>query len=336
MPSAPHGGLGRRIAYYRSVARLTQQRLADAASIHIGTLQKIERGARGASDSIVESIAAALGVDPSLLMADRAQAGSRIHAAIPAMSAAIAAYDVPDDGPVRPVPQLRDAVTEAVTWRVGAQYVQIVRRMPDLLSELFRALQIAPSEQHAEIARLTASALRSADAVAYKFGAYDLSARLIDLMRWAAQQANDPILSAACAYVRTETFFAADAHGQGLRALVAAIDQAAPPADVTATAALGALHMREAVIAGRGGDVDAADLHLAEARRLGDQVPEAVYAGTAFGPHSVRIHEVSVAVSLGSEHVNRALEIAREWAPPGELPAERRSGFYIELARAQL
>lgn len=336
MPSAPRGRVGQRIAYYRSVARLTQHQLADAATIHIGTLRKIERGTRGAGDGIVEAIAAALGIDPSLLLDDRVQASVRIRAAIPGLSASIAAYDVPGDGPVRSLPQLRDAVGEAATWRVGAQYVQIVRRMPDLLDELFRALRTVPLAQHAEVARLTASALRSADAVAYKFGVHDLSARLIELMRWAGAQAGDPVLDAVTAYVRTETFFAAGAHGQGLRALQAAINAAASTADRAATAALGALHMRAAVIAGRGGYVDAAGLHLAEARRLGDQVPEAIYAGTAFGPHSVRVHEVSVAVSLGGEHVHRALEVAREWAPPPELPAERRSGFYIELARAQL
>ncbi|MGW8882903.1 transcriptional regulator, partial [Streptomyces mirabilis] len=60
-----------------------------------------------------------------------------------------------------------------------------------------------------------------------------------------------------------------------------------------------------------------------------------VYLGTVFGPDSVRIHEVSVAVSLGRDHVDRALRVATEWKPPADLPAERRSGFYIELARAQ-
>ena len=64
--------------------------------------------------------------------------------------------------------------------------------------------------------------------------------------------------------------------------------------------------------------------------------PEGIYYGTAFGPDSVRVHEVSVAVSLGDEHTGRALDVAREWKPPAGLPAERRSGFYIELARAQL
>ena len=120
MPSAPHGGIGRRIAYHRSVARFTQRQLADAANIHVGTLRKVERGVRGASDSIVEALAAAMGINPSLLLADRTQASSRIATAIPALSAAIAAYDLPDDGPVRPLPELRAAVAEAVTWRLAS------------------------------------------------------------------------------------------------------------------------------------------------------------------------------------------------------------------------
>ncbi|MER7152712.1 hypothetical protein [Streptomyces lydicus] len=101
-------------------------------------------------------------------------------------------------------------------------------------------------------------------------------------------------------------------------------------------AARGALHMRAAVIAGRARDTGATALHFGAARALGSRVDEGVYAGTAFGRDSVRIHEVSVAVSLGDGQVGRALELAREWTPPGYLPAERRSGFYIELARAQL
>ncbi|MFG3439955.1 helix-turn-helix domain-containing protein [Nonomuraea sp. NPDC047897] len=336
MPAHPSTGIGRRIAYHRSVARLTQQQLARAANIHVGTLRKIERGARGAGDGVLEAIAGALGLDPSLLLADRAQASTRLQQAIPILSAAIAAYDLPDDGPVRPFPDLRAAVEDAVTWRLAAQYVRIARELPDMLTELFRALQIAPAHERRDVAALVVSACRSADAVAYKLGAYDLSARLIELMRWASPQADDQVLNAAVAYVRTETFFAAGTHDRGLRALEAAIDAAAPPDRTGTMAARGALHMRAAVIAGRAGDAAAADTHLAEARRLGDQVPEGIYAGTAFGPSSVRIHEVSVAVSLGSDHVHRALEVAREWAPPRDLPDERRSGFYIELGRAQL
>lgn len=329
-------GVGKRIAYQRRIARLTQQQLADAALIHIGTLQKIERGARGVSDAVLESIAAALGVDPSVLLPRYDRAEGRVHQAMPALSAVIATYDMPEDGPVRPLDQLRAAVSDAETWRLGAEYVRISRELPVLLAELSRALQCMPGGDRAVVASLLVSAYRSADAVAYKYGARDLSARLVDLMRWAAPQAEDPLVHASVAYVRTETFFAARAHDAGLRALERAVDALPDTTEIAHVAARGALHMRAAVIAGRAGQADTADTHLDVARALGDRVPESVYHGTAFGPDSVHIHEVSVAVSLGDSHVQRALDVAAAWQPPPGLPSERRSGFYIELARAQL
>lgn len=121
-----------------------------------------------------------------------------------------------------------------------------------------------------------------------------------------------------------------------MRALEHALDAAPATDEARVQASRGTLHMRAAVIAGRAGDADAATGHLDHARSFADSVPESVYDGTAFGPSSVRAHEVSVAVSLGDRHLQRALNIAQEWSPPKGLPAERRSGFYIEMARAQL
>ncbi|WP_181140800.1 helix-turn-helix transcriptional regulator [Streptomyces sp. Ru62] len=338
MPAQPDGGVGRRIAYYRSVVRpkMTQAELATAACVALGTIRKIERGERGVTDDTLQAIADALGVDPSHLRADRGPALSQAREGLPALSAAIAAYDCPEDGPVRPVADLRSAVDAAERWRLSAQYTRIVRDLPDLLAELARAHEGARGADRAELARLLVSAYRSADAAAYKLGAHDLSARLVELMRWAAADAGDPLLSASVAYVRTETFFAAHAHAAGLRALQQAIDAAPAPLTAAERAARGSLHMRAAVIAGRAKDADAATEHIGEAKQLAEAVQEDVYHGTAFGPDSVRIHRVSVAVSLGGHHVGDALDISHEWKPPTNLPAERRSGFYIELARAQL
>lgn len=338
MPEHSNSGVGARIAYYRSVMRpkLTQQRLADAAHVSLGTIRKIERGERGVSASTLEAIADALGVDPVRLCADRSSAHTRVREALPALSAAIATYDLAEDGPVRSVQELSTAVAAAERQRLAAQYTRIVHQLPDLLGELTRAYHAAPAHQRSLLAALLVRAFRSADAVAYKFGAHDLSARLVELMRWAAPEAEDRLLAASVAYVRTETFFAAHAHTAGLRALEQALDAAPAIAMAPEIAARGSLHMRAAVIAGRAGDAAAATVHLDAARGLADRVPESVYCGTAFGPDSVRIHEVSVAVSLGADHIGRALDVAREWKPPKDLSAERRSGFYIELARAQL
>ncbi|MFD5490758.1 MULTISPECIES: hypothetical protein [Streptomyces] len=94
--------------------------------------------------------------------------------------------------------------------------------------------------------------------------------------------------------------------------------------------------MRTAVVAARAGAADDAYNHLNDARTLAEGLPEGIYLGTAFEPSSVRIHEVAVAVSLGGDHIGQALDIARDWRPGEEIPAERRSGYWIEVARAQL
>ncbi|MET9774029.1 helix-turn-helix transcriptional regulator [Streptomyces sp. NPDC006367] len=336
MSTASRREVGRRIATIRRARRMTQADLARAAYVSLPTVKAIEGGARSPSDDTLDSIAAALSVDPSRIVTGSTRTDSRVHAALPHISAAIAAYDVPADVQPRPLSELGAAVGSLSQWRLAAQYARIAEHAPRLLTDTLAALHHTTGAEQLHAAHLLAGTARSADAVAFKFGALDLSARLVDLMRWAAARTEDRIALATAAYVRTETFFAARAHVPGLCALEQAIDAGPSPTGRASTAARGALHMRAAVIAGRAGDVDAATTHLDEARRLGDTVPEGAYDGTQFGPDSVRAHEVSVAVSLGQDHVQRALDVAGEWAPPESLPAERQSGFWIELARAQV
>ncbi|MFD9787819.1 helix-turn-helix domain-containing protein [[Kitasatospora] papulosa] len=329
-------GVGQRIATIRRARRMTQADLARAAYVSLATIKGIERGARSPSDDTFDSIAAALAVDPSHIIVGSARTDSRVHAALPAISAAIAAYDIPTDDAARPLDELGEDVGRLVQWRLAAQYARIAEQTPHLLTEALTAFHHSTGTDRLRAARLLATTTRSADAVAFKFGARDLSARLIELMRWAADRTEDPITQATAAYVRTETFFAARAHTAGLRALEQALDACPSPVGPASTAARGALHMRAAVIAGRYGNTDRVALHLAQARRLGDSVREGAYDGTQFGPDSVRAHEVSVAVSLGQDHLRRALDVADEWTPPNSLPQERQSGFWIELARAQV
>ncbi|MYS91461.1 MULTISPECIES: helix-turn-helix domain-containing protein [Streptomyces] len=336
MPSASMREVGQRIATIRRARRMTQAELARAAFVSLATVKAIERGARAPSDDTLDSLSGALSVDPSHIVTGSTRTDSRVHAAIPAISAAIAAYDIPTDAELCSLHELAQAADTLVQWRLGAQYARIAERAPKLLADTLTALHHTSGADRLRAAHLLAVAARSADAVAYKYGHRDLSARLVELMRWAADQTDDRIAQATAAYVRTETFFAARAHTQGLAALERAIDASPSPLGRAATAARGALHMRAAVIAGRAGDADAAALHLADARRLGDTLTEGAYNGTAFGPDSVRAHEVSVAISLGRDHVQRALNVAEEWTPPESLPAERQSGFWIELARAQV
>ncbi|MFF4262960.1 helix-turn-helix domain-containing protein [Streptomyces virginiae] len=328
--------IGQRIATRRRARRMTQADLAREAHVSLPMIKGCERGVRSPGPSTLEAIAAALGVDASRLDPTYVGTGRRVHTALPAISSAIAGYEFMPDTPGRPLGQLRNDISNAVGFRLAAQYGLIAAQGPELLKDALAYLHSASGTQTEEAAHLVVAAARTVDAVAYKSGAHDLSARLIDVMRWAAGHSKDPDLRASVAYVRAETFLAARAYGVGRLVLEQALDVGPAPNTERSTATLGALHMRTGVLAARAGSADSAHAHLNEARILAQGVPEGIYLGTSFGPSSVRIHEVAVSVSLGREHIARALEVARAWSPGLEVPAERRSGFWIEVARAQL
>jgi transcriptional regulator with XRE-family HTH domain len=258
-----------------------------------------------------------------------------VHAAMPRLRRALDNIDLPDDGPVRPMRELATDVDAIIEHRVQARYIPLAWRVPDLIAELARAKADPRAGRSRQAAGLLTLALRAADGTAFKFGYLDLSARIIDLMNVMAQAAANPLLMATVAYVRTETFFASGDLAAASRSLVAAADNLPTSEDsAPAAAVFGALHMRAAVVAARDGQADAAWDHIAEARRAATQVPEGVYHGTAFGPSSVRIHELAVAVELGDN--TTILRRATTWHPPTPLPAERRSHYYIDLGRALL
>ncbi|MER6522037.1 helix-turn-helix transcriptional regulator [Streptomyces sp. NPDC001553] len=92
---------GHRIAARRQSRRMTQRDLAVAAHLSLGMIRHIEQGTRAPSPSALESIAAALGVDPARLDPGFAGTAHRVHATLPSISAAIAGYGIRLDPPAR-------------------------------------------------------------------------------------------------------------------------------------------------------------------------------------------------------------------------------------------
>ncbi|MFJ4680031.1 helix-turn-helix domain-containing protein [Kitasatospora sp. NPDC088783] len=337
MPGTAAAHLGYRVAAARAAAGLSRREVYESSGVSVSMIRAVEAGTRSPGDAVLAAIARALRTTPEDLAGGPGRTDSRVHQAIPALQAAIAVYDLPDDGPVRPLRELAAAVEEMTEARVNSRYSLIAGNIAPLLEELFRAVDQTAGTGRRRAAHLLALAVRSADAAAYKYGYRDLSSRLIELMRWAAATAEDPALTATTAYVRTEIYFATGQLGAGLRALQQAADRMPPPTTVPLAAAAAALHMRAAVVAGRARAGDGARLHLAEAERLARDVPERLYDGTAVGPDSVRIHQLAVAVELADPvGLGRAVAEAGRWVPPRDLPAERRSHYYIDLGRAQV
>lgn len=243
-------------------------------------------------------------------------------------------YDCPEDGPTRSLPQLNTCVSDVVRMRVASDYSGLLVTLPRLIPEITRAMLGGEGPERQGVAGLLTQVWRAADAIADKSGQFDLSARLIHIMGWAAARSGEELLNAATQYVRAETFFASGQLGAGREVLERAADRLTPGICDGAIAQYGALHMRAAVVAAGAGQPGRAADHLAEARAAACHVREGIWHGTVFGPVSVRIHEVSAAVELRDPQT--ALSAAAGWVPPATVPAERRSHFYVDLARALL
>ncbi|MET8798561.1 helix-turn-helix transcriptional regulator [Nocardia sp. NPDC004568] len=255
-----------------------------------------------------------------------------ISAHIPALRRALDSCESPEDGPVRSIEQLRPVVLSIIDKRLRSDYAELAREVPELLPELYRAIAGCPESQRASLARLLFQVYRAADAIAEKHGYRDLSARIIGLLCSAAAETGDELVQASSSYVRGEVFFSSGDLTTGRMMLEKAAERIQVGHSDSAAATYGALHMRAAVMAARAGHAALATGHIDEARQVAVRVNEGIHLGTAFGAASVRIHRMSLAVELGD--FGAALRTATGWQPPINLPAERRSHFYIDLGRA--
>lgn len=332
----------------RTVAlRCTQQEFAEITGFSEAAVRNWER--RGRTITLAGQFAA--GMDTLLKQLDTEQrdrlrsalgSGSGVSARkhdsveiittwLPELRTVLDSHDLVDSGFTRSASQLHAAVSAAVNYRLNSDYVRLTRMLPDLLRELFLTRQCASDADFEDIDRLTVQTLRAADAIAHKYGHHDLSARIIAMMGRVVENIDDPALAASVAYVRMETFFVNGDLAAGLRMLDRAADSLDPGRSVSEAAALGALRMRAAVAAARAARPDDAYGYSSEAEEVAHHMSDGVYDGTAFGPTSVRIHRLSLDIELGE--IGSALATA-EWVPPAMVPAERRSHFYIDIARA--
>lgn len=352
--ASPEAYFGARLRDLRVGRRWSQQELGRRLHVSGALIGKIEKAERRPGRELVAALEAVVEADGELQRIARqvwfapplggaAPAGAAVGGPprVPAWAEGIETlrrladvYDAPGDGPVRPMDVLAVEVAEVVRLRLSSAYTQLLTVLPPLISELTRAVCAGGGVRQQRAAALLAQTWRAADALADKLGLYDLSARLIHLVDWAAQLSGSDLVEAAAGYVRAETFFASGQLVAGRQMLERAAGRLDPDASVGAAAQFGALHMRAAVVAAGAGLTDLVAAHLAEARSVAQRLPDGIWQGTAFGPSSVRIHQVSASVEMRDPQ--SAVAAVAGWAPPNSLPQERRSHFYVDLARAHL
>jgi transcriptional regulator with XRE-family HTH domain len=334
-------GLGDRLRILRGLHHLTQQELADAAGVSKSLVSKVEAGQRPGSWDLAVAVARALRLElPALVGTSAGVSGGvdQYAACLSELRRIMAEYDCPPDlgRAVSPLSILAKRVDQAGKLRLHASYSALGLMLPPLLDELTIATRTLSGAEREQAFGLLTLGYRCADAIAHKLGYLDLSTVAIDRMRWSAGQSGDELMAATGTYVRAEAFFVAGSVESGLRLLSAAGEQIARQVvrDRRTAAVYGALHARAAVLAAFGGKASDAWTHLEVAQAMATLVGRDVeFLHTSFGPASVKVHEIAVAVELSDPE--EALRRNAGWVPPIALGAEKASHHFIDLARAQ-
>lgn len=343
--------IGRRIADRRKARGMTQAELAQAADVSLSLLQKVERGARDATQVLVAAVATVLDVDNTTLTGqpyDRdGQRADRIHALMPALRRALAYWDLPPELEVAPrsPAELAQEGAGLAKLRQRDGNAEVAKKLPPLLLEAFAVLRDNRDEhERQQLFDALMAMFYAAHVVTHQTGYEDLSVTIEDRIRWVAEQSEDPRTRAFSDWIRTSTLMRLGAYSGGLSLLDRSLSVIDPGAreDKGALRMVGSLHLRSAILASRANQAQTALDHIDEARGLLPHLgttadPDNDWRRLMFGPTNVEIHAVATAVESGDGP--GALALSDRLRLPEDtvrrLPT-RAAHHYMDVSRAQL
>ncbi|MER5705178.1 helix-turn-helix domain-containing protein [Micromonospora sp. NPDC002296] len=337
--------IGRRMAELRVRRGMNQQVFADRIGKSKSWVDKVERGVRTLDRlSVIETVAAALGVAPKVLLTGKAQRtpATDTGSDVERVRAALARHDVPTGGQPTPpsVRQLDGQAGYAWTAYRNGNHPQVLRMLPDLLDDSRHACH--PQTADPSAADLLVRVYRLAAQVLVKLGEANLAWLAADRAMTAAT--GDPRRAGLAAISLTQALRALRRGRLAMTAALTAVHQLdRTPARVflpDEPALIGTLLIEAALAAAAWGDDTAAGelteraAHFATAHgghRHHDN------DGTGFGPTAVELARALTAMRLGDHH--RAVTTHRR--ATGEdawhlLPAEHRAAHLIDITRAHL
>jgi transcriptional regulator with XRE-family HTH domain len=338
--------VGSRIAALRKTRGWTARELAQRAHVSYSLLTKVESGAAPASPALIGAVARALRVDVPRVTGQpyeepRGQA-ARLHESIEPIRRSVDTYDLPVEGIVpRPYAELAADVQRISALGQSAKFVQIGTELPGLLDELAVAVHSAADTERPRLFALLAEAYSGASAIANLLGYLDLRSQVVERIRWASEQSDDPLRLQRVRWQRTASLMSVGAYGQALTLMNQVrtdLGDDIQAMDGPTLSVYGSTHLRSAIVAARAARTDApgyaqdAWAHIDAARAAADRMgKDRNDYGLAFGPSNVAQHEVAVAVELedGPEAVRRARSV--QLGP--RVPSVRRGHHYIDLAR---
>lgn len=338
--NAPMPHIGEHIRFWREKRQRTQAAVAGLCGITEEYLSQIERGLKVPSLQVLYALARELSVPTAALLGDN-QSDLVSENAYVADGVVTALIGYGRETAVRPVTpsELRERVESA--WRIWQtspkRFTEAAAILPELICDTENAIRAhrlsSDSEVRRDIFRTAADLYFMLRSYCRRAGRIDLSLMVADRALRSAEEADDPIRSAAAKWNLGHVLLAEGEHEGAKETAVQGIEALQQlPEGKDAQAMAGALEL-VAVVA----DARRKKWWHARERLSGNASQRAERAGegnimwTVFGPTNVDLHTVSIEMEAGE--AAEALRVADQ-IDTSNLPSiERRFTFLLEVAR---
>jgi len=338
------GGIAARIAEFRKLRGLTQGGLAMRVPCSKSLVSQVERGRTPATPWFVGAVARALGVELTELLGQpyrgTTERTDRAHAGIPQIRIALNYWGIPSEPEFapRPLDVIRQDVEAVGRLLDQVDYIGLGAQLPGLIEELSAVYHDSAGAERRDAAELLMYAFIAAKSVAYRLGYVDLVSVALDRAVQAARVTDSPQLAAFIAEEHSQVFFATSGYRVGVKFMEKASSEfdGLTGGSEPGLAVAGSMYLRCAIMAAREPALrQDAWGYLEQAREIGERIGrDTNHYGLIFGPSNVAIHGVATALEL--EDPDTAVRLSEDFTPPPDLPVERSSHHYIDVARARL
>ncbi|QVQ51070.1 helix-turn-helix transcriptional regulator [Spiractinospora alimapuensis] len=335
---------GQMIRRNRRRRGISQEVLAGLIGRSESWLSQVERGKRKVdSHTVLTRIAEVLRVDIADLTGTEGDERDMRFAAVEEIERAMMRYSgleatlaESDTQPVNAEGLRREADWTYAAYQ-ATRYEDVGRRLPRLIQRVEAAAH-SRSTDHPAICSTRAMVYNTTAAVLRRVGVTDLAWQAADRAMFAAESAEDPLLSAVGAYRLSYIFISRKRPGEAAELAMGAahaLERRMHRDRPEELSVYGGLHLAAATAAAAEFDRAAVPRLLSQARRAANRLGrDANLHGTAFGPTNVQIHTISTAVTVGEHEmaIREGEGIAVTSLPPGLVG--RRTQVHLDLARA--
>ncbi|MFD8597712.1 helix-turn-helix domain-containing protein [Kitasatospora sp. NPDC059646] len=347
--------IGRRIAYWRTRRRMTQEefaRLMGGKSRRWA--QNIEAGLRQSDPrlSVLQMAARVLKIEIADLLDDTPAAGCVDAVELAEIRDALQRHDLitgtadPSGGDPLPIDVLRRRFVHGRLAFQAGSFAALGRLVPELLTDTNRAAARYTGEDRIAALRLLSLTLGLTEGTATKYGAVELALLAGHRAVAVAERSEDPVIMASAARQLADAMtHSGQARSAAEFAVAAAVRLEGDLLErgESGLSVLGMLYLKAAMAKAAAAErtdpraaidvpelLDQADHHAAQLGHDGNAM------FTAFGPTNAAVHRVAAMVQLSQGADAVAIAVGIPDPALGALPRERRAHHLADLARGYL